>query len=300
MKYPFPAKSKIYSCSKFASFFTVAFLTIVVITVLFLLFPKKELLRNIAQQQKADVVALKYLQNLLPIYPFDVNLKLLLAEQNISHGDIQKTIKLITPYIKQNPTSKNDWRALWLYYQVVRTETYAEPEISYARKRGMEKIRGFLEQLSKDPFLSAEELLQLADDAISTNEPKLAISIYKKVVGMELTAKQPSSLYEKAAKVALAYGEYETCAKLYFLAQQQAKTLGQKRKYYISGLKALQSGNLLDKIMQVAQKNIGELQNDQQTLLFLNNLALAANNPAAAEKHMKKALQLKHLVVENK
>jgi polysaccharide biosynthesis protein PelB len=299
MRYLFPATNEASSCTKFVSVFTVAFLTAIVVITLFLLAPKKELLRNIMQQKQADIIALKYLQNLLLIYPSDTSLKLLLAEQNISHGDIQKAINLIEPYIKQSPTTEAEWQALWLYYQIIRTETYAEPEVSYARIKGLKKMRDLLNVLAKGQ-LPGEDLLQLAGDALSANEPKLAISIYKEIVGMKTVPAQPSETYEKAAKVALSYGEYTTCAKLYFLAQQQATTLNENRKYYIAGLKALQSGNLLDQIMDVAQEHIGRLKSDQATLLFLSKLALASNRTDIAETYMKRAIMLEHLTSETK
>jgi hypothetical protein len=299
MKFLFSAENDTNTDKKFAPISVIIFLTVVTVVVLFLLFPKKELMRNIAQQRQADIVALKYLQNLLEIYPLDINIKLLLAEQNISRGDIQKTIRLITPYMKQKPVTKNDWRALWLYYQVIRTETYAAPEISYARIKGLKRMRDILQRLAVGP-LPPNDLLQLADDALSVNNPKLSIAIYKKIIAMKITPTQSSEVYVRAAKNALAYGEYKICAKLYFLAQQQATILDARRKYYISGLKALQSGNLLDNIMNVAQQHLGELKDDQATLLFLNNLAIAANKPNIAETHIKKALQLEHLNSKNK
>jgi len=299
MKFLFSAKNDADADKKFAPISAIIFLAVITVIVLFFLFPKKELLRNIAQHRQADIVAFKYLQNLLEIYPLDVNIKLSLAEQNISHGTIQRAIKLITPYMKQKPVTKNDWRALWLYYQVIRTETYATPEISYARIKGLKKMRDILQRLAVG-HLPPNDLLQLADDALSVNDPRLSIAIYKKVIAMKITPTQSSEVYARAAKNALAYGEYEICAKLYFLAQQQSTTLDKKRKYYMGGLKALQSGNLLDKIMDVAQQHLGELKNDQATLLFLNNLAIAANKPGVAETQIKKALQLEYLNSKNK
>lgn len=299
MKFLFSVKNDTNTQEKFAPIFAIVVLIVITVTILVLFFPKQELLYNIAQQKQADIVALKYLQNLLQIYPFDTNLKLLLAKQNISQGDIQKAIDVVTPYIKQKPTTKNDWLALWLYFQIIRTKTYAEPKISYARIRGQKIMRSIIKQLATGD-LPPEDLLQLADDALSVNEPQSAIFIYKRIVTMKITPTQPSDTYEKAAKTALAYGEYGICAKLYFLAKQHATSLNEKRKYYVSGLKALQSGNMLDKIMDIAQEHLGELKNDRETLLFLNNLAISANKLNIAEIYIKKILRLKHLDTENK
>lgn len=285
--------------SRFISPVKVVFFIAIVIAILFVLFPKEDLLRNISKQRKADVLTVKYLQNLLVIYPLDVNLKMLLAEQTLSHGEIKKAIKMIEPYIKKYPQTKTDWQALWMYYQIMHIETYAAPKLSYDRIRGIKKLRDLIKVLAMGPLLP-KQAIQLGQDAVQIGEPKLAVLIYKRITDFSLDPSISSEEYAKAAKVALGLSQYETCAKLYFLAKKQAKKIDEKRDYYLAGLKAIQSGNLVAKKINFIQENIGSLHSDRQTLLELAKLATAINKPALAESYIKKAMFLKTIKTEQK
>ncbi|MFK9827924.1 hypothetical protein ACJENK_25515, partial [Escherichia coli] len=70
----------------------------------------------------------------------------------------------------------------------------------------------------------------------------------------------------RTAEIALGVGEYRAAAAANFAAQDTAKSLDEQRRYFIAGLKALQGGNLLDEAMTEAQRRVGPLIDDTETL----------------------------------
>jgi len=260
---------------------------IVALLLLFFFFPKQELLTRIEKQRTADRVARIYIQNLVALYPNNQSLKLIGADQDIQFGELASAIKQVLPLVTQQPSSPNDWKALWLYYQIIRTETYALPEVSDARAKGLVKMQGLLATLTKHFFTSSETLI-LANDAIALGKPDMAIMLYKNIARTKPEASDV--LYTEGAKFALSQGEYQLSADLYFITEQHSQTIAAKRQNFIAGLKSLQSGNLLNDALLAAEKYLGELSNDRTTLVFLTKLALAANQPALAEVYIKRAL----------
>ncbi|WP_414056658.1 hypothetical protein, partial [Staphylococcus aureus] len=87
-------------------------------------------------------------------------------------------------------------------------------------------------------------------------------------------------------------GEYRAAAAANFAAQATATSLDEQRRYFIAGLKALQSGNLLDDAMTEAQRRVGPLIDDTETLRFLTRLAMACNRPDLADQYARRLLRL--------
>ncbi len=259
------------------------------IALLFFFFPKEELLMNIAAQRQADKVAKEYIENLIALYPKDSKLKLLAAEKNIKLGHVANAVKDIMPFINHRIQTKEDWQALWLYFQILKLETYSMPEVSYQRRSGFLKMKHMLEMLSAGNLTSGQ-LMSLALDAGDLNEPKIVLGLYARVLKMQPEGE--AVLYAQGGKYALGYSEYETSAQLYFIAEKLAYPLLEKRDYFISGLKSLQSGNLLDEAMKASEQHIDGLSNDRDTLLFLAKLALASNHVSLAQQQMKKILRM--------
>jgi len=289
MRFQYDAKIKKPSL-KLASPWLIFLSIVIILLLLFLFFPKEALLTNIAKQKQPDKIARQYLHNLLALYPEDVKLKLLLAEQHIALGDIEKAIKTVLPYIDEGPDNADEWKAIWLYYQIVQTDTYQYPEQSEKRKEGIKQMHKMLHVLAKGPF-NTQQLVNLLQAAIGLNDSSVVRFIYKRIVNRK--PDQPSEVYARLAKAALSYGDYKMSADLYFLAQQQAPLLAHKRDYFIRGLRSLQSGNLLNEAFEIVDKKINELKQDRKTLLFLTHLALSANQPEKAQQYMKRVLYLR-------
>lgn len=253
-------------------------------------FPKEQLLTNIAVQRQADKVARQYVENLIRLYPYDEHLKLLAADQNFKLGNVARAVQEIMPFVGKNIKTHEDWQALWLYFQILRLETYSMPEVSYRRRSGMLQMREMIKSLA-DGDLTSEELISLAVDAGDLNDSTTAKKLYDRVLTMKPMGE--ADLYAKGGRYMLGYSQYKTSAELYFIAEALAYQISEKREYYILGLKSLQSGNLLNEAMQAAKKHINGLSNDRETLIFLARLSLASNDVSLAQQYMKKILQMK-------
>jgi len=253
-------------------------------------FPKQEILRRVENQKIADRAAKEYVDNLIQLYPHNKSLKLVRADQNIKLGDIAKAVKEIVPFVVARPATKEEWQAFWLYYQIVRIETYATPEVSPMRGVGLKKMQEMLGQLINH-ITSGSQLVVLANDAIALGKPDMALLLYQRMLNVDLD--ENVRVYVKAAKFALSQGDYRLSSELYFIAKNEATTVEDKRMYLIAGLKSLQSGDLLVEAVNAAEKHVGDLSDDRATLIFLTKLALAANKPELAEKYVKKAITTK-------
>jgi len=267
---------------------------VVAMFLLLFFFPKGQLLQSIAQQRQADKIVRQYLHNLVDLYPQEKKYHLLLIEQDLKFGKLSKVIAAIMPFLVKKPTTKTDWQALMLYYNILRIETYAKPEIGYARKQGLLKMRNLITVLKQGP-LNAEDLLGIGDDLVKMGENKPALAVYQRVLTLQdkKCIQDCAQLYVAAGKFMLAYSKYKASAEFYFFAQGHAKTLAAQRDYFMAAVKSLQSGNLLDLALTEGYKHIGNLANDKETLIFLSRLALAANKPKLAHDFMKRVVRLK-------
>ncbi len=291
MRFQFNAdESKQLARTRFAPPIQLVAFVVISISLLFFFFPKEQLLTNIALQRNADKVAKQYLDNLIILYPKDKELKLMVAKQHVALGNVASAVEVIMPFIGHKAQTRQQWQALWIYYQILRLETYSMPEVSYKRKTGMLKMKHMIKTLSTGK-LTSEQLMILAEDAMNNNEPKFGISLFQRAV--KLPSEGNPDIYAKGGKLALGYAHYKLSAQLFFIAQRLSFTLVEKREYFIEGLKILQSGNLLNEAMKAAEENVGNLSQDRRTLLFLTQLALASNRANIAEKYMRSVLKLK-------
>jgi len=85
-----------------------------------------------------------------------------------------------------------------------------------------------------------------------------------------------SAWQEKLGAAAFAQQSYVDAANAYFAAQDAAQTVDDKRRYFITALKVLESGNEVALACDEGAKHAGSLAQDQQTLRYLLDLARQA------------------------
>ena len=281
---------------RFAPFWGLFLFILIVVTVLFFLFPKEELLQSLEKQRQADKVVKQYLVNLVDLYPKDQELKLLLAEQHLGFADVQQALKTIQPYLtKKSTNSKLYSRAQWIYYRILEVTTFALPPASEARLAGENQLKGLVKKLLTIEGMNTEQLLVLGNGAALLGLNEEALGLYQRVVKLPPSrAKGMAELYVKAGSLALGYSQYLFSAQLYFLAQKSASDEKAAASYYVKALQSLVSGNLLNQALNEAQANLSELSNNQEVLLYLVSLARSANNTQLAQQYMLKILNLKY------
>lgn len=280
---------------RFAPFWGLFLFILIVVTVLFFLFPKEELLQSLEKQRQADKVVKQYLVNLVDLYPKDQEFKLLLAEQHLGFADIQQALKTIQPYLKKGTNSKLYSRAQWIYYRILEVTTFALPPASEARIAGENQLKSLVKKLVGIEGMSTEQLLELGNGAALLGLNEEALGLYQRVVKLPASrAEGMDKLYATAGTLVLGYSQYLFSAQLYFLAQKSASDEKVAASYYVKALQSLVSGNLLNQALNEAQANLSELSNNQEVLLYLVSLARSANNTQLAQQYMLKILNLKY------
>lgn len=239
-----------------------------------------------------STLAVNYLQNLIKLKPDNIDLKIALAQQELSLGNIEEASEIINPFLVPLPYTANQWKALWIYYQILRTKAYALPEKSPQRRKYLDDLRTILPVLAQSKYLSDADLDRLAQDSVGFGQVGMAVTLYKMNAGLNLN--KPVSYFANAAKVALYDSDYASNAMFNSIAMRKSKSLADKRRYFMAAVTGLMAGNLYDQAMRFAQTNIDGLANDKQTLLFLSNMSLRAGKPGNAEKYVKQLLHLKY------
>ncbi len=256
------------------------------------IYPEQSLQRHLERSAHTDNVSIAYLLAWLRAKPDDHYLRLLLAQRFFDKGQISESRKTLAPIFKitildKKLRSKAEMllldileRQMWLF----RPNT---PEFLHAQ-------RNYLQQLRKISHYQwpIERLETFAKNAFAFGDTALAKELY-----YQLIYSAPAinlQWFDRIAQLYLAEGHYRAAARILFQAMPHSTSLQQRRSYFLSGVKALQSGNLLPDAVAAGQTYIGVFINDPAILEFLARLALAANRPDLAEQYV--ALLLKQRI----
>ena len=150
-------------------------------------------------------------------------------------------------------------------------------------------LRGLLKQ-ALDYRWTAAELEMLGAKSRGLDQGAIAIQFYQRLAKQDVA--RATQWQARTAEIALGVGEYRAAAAANFAAQATATSRDEQRRYFIAGLKALQAGNLLDDAMTEAQRRVGPLIDDTETLRFLTRLAMACNRPDLADQYARRLLRL--------
>ena len=276
----------------FASLGSIILFLLMVLIVLFIFFPSDEMIMAFRKAKTPDLVTQRYLVNLLETYPHNIQLKLILARQEIAMGEIERVKRLLRSIAEEDNSAQVALEKRWLEYSILRTQTFAEKPGSLARQKSDElmrkKIAGFLNEPLNDKDLNA-----LSIDALSLDLPELA-SQFNLQISREYPH-QTKAWYANAGKVALMAEHYKQSARYYFIAQKLSKDIEEERQYYIAAIKSLLARGDTNYALEQAEAQLGLLSADQYTLELLAQLAIKANHPAVAQKYVNKALWLRHI-----
>lgn len=270
--------------------FLVFFLLFAVIT--YFLFPR-HMITSYLETEKPNSVSRAYLRNMVEKYPENPTYKILLANQELSVGNIDYAESLVQPYFTTNPKNPVDWLAAWSQYLIVRTQAFQLPEKNPKRKAFEAEMKTLIPVLTRSTSLNTNETLTLASDATALGSIKEAIILYKRLITTPISA-IPAKVFAKAGQTALFISDYRASADLYFAAQARTIDPVKQREYFIKALDSLQQGSLMTEAMAAANKHIGNLKDDNDTLRYLANLALKANHPETAQDYATRMLQLEY------
>ena len=254
-----------YKAQRFSPPTTIMAFVVVMLAVLYIVFPKNILLEQTAVAQRADELSVVYLQE----------------EWTTAQQVLQS---LLQEKINNNLSGQSQW----LQYKIQHSRSVAlKKHVSF--RQALHQWQDDIKQLAHVP-VGNDALNALAQDALTLNMPNIAVAVYQRMLNSNEVF--DASWYAEAGRVALSTGNYELSAQLYWLAYAGVNKRDDKRKYYIAALSSLQAGNKVEQAIAVAQQKIGDLANDRKTLIFLTRLALAANHPDLAQQYLQKVMGL--------
>jgi len=268
----------------------IALLALLVGGALVLLYPRQDLERRLSDTTDT-ALSVSYLNNLLRSDPENPRLRLLLAQRQAAQGDALDARATLQPALESgNEELRRE--ALWVLWELSYAEWMRTPESDPVRREAMRgQLRRQLESLAREQW-PTDRQIQLARLAAQFNEPAVGIELNRRLAEAEPDPRKAALLYERAAKEALAQSDYVGCAELYMLARRITPDPQQAKAYFLTGVRALQSGNQPLAALQLAERELGNLADDRETLFMLTNLARAAGRPDVADRFVRKLLRL--------
>lgn len=253
-----------------------------------LMFPRERLEARLLEGGKVDALSVAYLEAWLRVRPNDGEFLSVLAAQYVRTGRLADADAVVARMRALHDTSL-EREALLLDIAIREQRAYALQPKDPQRAALLDELRGLLRQAVGMQWTAAE-LEMLATKAHALDQGAIAVQFYQRLARQDVA--RAAQWQARTAEIALGAGEYRAAAAANFAAQDAAKSLDEQRRYFIAGLKALQGGNLYDDAMTEAQRRVGPLIDDTETLRFLTRLAMACNRPDLADQYARRLLHL--------
>lgn len=220
--------------------------------------------------------------------PRNPQFRFTLAERQAEFGRIADARATLEPlYNAPDPAVRQ--RARLADFDLQLRQMQAMAVGSTQREREAERLRQELVAMSQYEWNTAG-LLELADRANQLQSRKLRAELYLRVARSDETVTR--EWIDKAAQEVLADSEYRAAAEIYFTAQARAAALDDRRHYFVSAIKSYQAGNMVREALAAADRHVGALANDDQTLHFMIRLARAGNDLKRAQTYAKRLMRM--------
>lgn len=256
------------------------------------IYPEQSLQRHLERSAQTDNVSIAYLLAWLRAKPDDHYLRILLAQRFFDKGQIRESRQTLAPIFKiANLDDKLLAKAELLQLDILERQLWQfkpnSPEFVNAQRHYLKQLR----KISHFQWPIAR-LEIFAKNAFAFGDTVLARELYYQLIS---SAPDINLVwFDRIAQLYLAEGHYRAAARTFFQAMPHSTSLQQRRSYFLLGIKALQSGNLMPDAVLAGQTYVGVLINDPSILEFLARLALAANRPDLAQQYV--ALLLKQRI----
>ena len=263
--------------------------TVVVAVVFALMVPNPTLERRAIESRRGDLLTVAYLANLLRTDPDDPALRFALARQQLARNEIQAARATLRPLLDSpDPQLRADshWRD-WLSYR----EAWARlPDDSPLRPGLHKAMLQRLHELAAETW-PEDMQVRIAADAFALGERELGSQTIKALARRAGTAFD-AGWYAESARSVLEAGDYRGAAELYLVARKRATGLAARRSHYLAALHTLQAGNLLDEAVATAERELGDLADDTETLYAVVVLARACGRADVADRLARRMIRL--------
>ncbi len=256
-----------------------------------LVFPKEDLLKRIRGENASDNnLTIAYLQNLIRTESSDLGLHLLLVEKLAAQRDFGQAQRVLATAraLAVDPDGLSRWGAQDVALAWDRWRHLNERgDVSVDGARRLEDARkdvGDRVALQVEQATSADRLLRLITQARDVGEASAVRRSFERLLDLPRISLADGL---RAAREAVAQGEYELAAKLYFLAKQNTADAEARKSITMQGVKALFAGGYPVAAYEAAVRELDPSPKGDAFHWELMNLALAANKPAAAAGHLR-------------
>ncbi len=252
-------------------------------------FPGQDLERRLENSAYGDSISMSYLGAWLRAKPDDHHLRLILARRLVQQGQPEAAEASLAPLLagqdlQGHERAEAELMVLELRERQLWRETAAGPAQQAAKA-------AYLAQLRRVTAYRWEvaRLEGFAQQAMDLGDTVLGRELYIQLVRDNPYHSLP--FLERIARLDLAQGRYREAAAIYFHALPYTADLAQRRRFFLAGLRVLQSGNLLGEALAAGRQHLGPLGQDSQTLTVLVRLALAGRRPDLAEHYVARLLR---------
>lgn len=262
---------------------------LLVLGVLLAVFPGQHLQRRLDTSAFSDSLSMAYLQAWMQAEPDNARLRLILARRQAVQGDLAAASQTLRPLLIDASVDgyyHNDAEALQL--DLLLQAFWRQAPMTAGQAQARAAVLRQLEHMAELDW-EPDQLEGLAREAMALGAPDQALRLLQRL--LETQPYESAQVRNDIAALQLAQGHYREAAATHFMAMEAAGSVDLRRQHFLAGLRALQSGNLLDEAMAQAQARWQPLADDAETLEFLARLARAANRLDLAEQYVSRLLR---------
>ncbi|VEG90297.1 hypothetical protein [Legionella spiritensis] len=279
LRYIVPDELHIKHEKRLMSYWLLASFFLLVSGCLVYLFPGQSLILTLTHQEYISEV--------------DVGYSILLLNRDggtpITFREIKRHPSVIIKQLEDDLIDP-DLNHLWAQYIILKMIAYA-PEVDKKLKRQANRVLlDYLKTFQKKQTTFNQDIV-LVRDALAINNAGMALYFYERALAKN--PEQDMYFYAHVGETALWAQQCIKSAHYYFIAQDKAATINDKRYFYILAVKILFECEKYDLALSAIDKHIDGLIDDELTYQLLTDMAIRANKPEKAQDFLLKLLQLK-------
>lgn len=260
-----------------ASNWQLLMIALLVLALLTLIFPRRALVDQLYEQDFLDELTISYVENLYRSDESNADVAILLARSQQYRMEFDALEAMTFPLIKSDDPRHVEAARGMLVNAYERLLAAGTTESTKAKLRvRFTQLRSTFELDEISPQL-ARKLAFIAFELQLTS------------AGLELLAKAEndniSTALEEFGDNALGRGNYDVAAEFYLAARDVAKDAGQARRFFKAGINAYMAASHFSQALAAADRHLGSLSNDPDTLRYLARTSLAAGSPDWAAKY---------------
>ena len=249
-------------------------IALIMCSLLAVIFPRRVLMEKLLVQETLDPLTLSYVQSLRQSDPRNLDLALLLARVQRLVLGINATERLLEPVVENGDARQRLEAQTLLLGAYLRALDLNPSGGNLARIRNpLRALLATIPAQAVSPRLAG----QLANAAFRIEMPEAGLA-YLERAGEGGAA----AALARQAREALGEGHYTLAAQYFFLARRQTRDPAQARELLHEGIGTLMQASLFRQAMEAADREIGNLADDPETLRYLARTALSAGDAARA------------------